>query len=430
MKFLVGITSLLCFSTLNAQTTTNSPYSYFGLGEQVSSNTQFHSQMGGLANGVSNSAFLNTTNPASLTSLNLTTFEIGGNGGFTSYKQNDLTNNFSSFNLSQLSLGMNVGEKLGVAFGILPETNIGYEITQPKKDIVFPGTPADTVGVTNSAYGKGGVSTILLGGAYKINPNLSVGVNFKYYFGNLIATTEQLFDNNKYASSRKENKVQVKDLGIDLGAQYKLDLNEEENIIFGATYRLNQDLNTTNSIFKHTLKHNSTSESTLDTIPNNGEEVDGSLNLPSRIGIGFTYNKIDKLTLGADINFTNWKGFSKNGVVDDRFKNSTEIIIGGAYTPNKNDIRSFWKRTEYRAGIRYNTGNISPLVNNQSLTPDEFGINFGIGLPIRKTRGTLSIGIEYGKKGTLEDNLVKENYFKTSISLTFRDKWFVRRKID
>jgi hypothetical protein len=425
---LLTVGGLLITSASYAQSSTASPYSAFGIGDKAKSNSNYHNTLGGLGNGISNGNYLNTTNPASYSNLKLSTFEFGILGSFENYKQDQTSSGFSTVNLSQLSLGMNVGEKMGFAFALSPESSIGYDITQAKKDVVFPGTPKDTVGVVNSFKGDGGVSSIMIGGAYKIMPNLSVGANVKYYFGNLEQSTNQEFDNNAYLSSRLENTLYVKDLVFDFGAQYTHQLNETKSLTLGVVYQPEANLNTEQTDYHYTFKHNSTSESKVDTISFGTK--DGSISLPGKIGFGLGYTIEDKLYLGADVNLYQWSGFTRNGISDDRYKNSTEIILGASYTPNKNDVRSFWKRSEYRLGMRYYTGHIAPNAPELSTTASEFGINFGIGLPIRKARGTLQIGFELGQRGTLENNLVKEQYFKTSLALTLRDRWFVRRKID
>jgi hypothetical protein len=62
-----------------------------------------------------------------------------------------------------------------------------------------------------------------------------------------------------------------------------------------------------------------------------------------------------------------------------------------------------------------------------------FGITFGMGLPIRSnvlrgSRSMLNIGLEYGKMGTTNENLIQENYFKIYLSATIFERWFIKRR--
>jgi len=60
----------------------------------------------------------------------------------------------------------------------------------------------------------------------------------------------------------------------------------------------------------------------------------------------------------------------------------------------------------------------------------EFGISFGAGFPFPKSKSTANFAIELGKKGTTDDNLVRNNYTKISLYLNLYDYWFVKRKFD
>ena len=78
----------------------------------------------------------------------------------------------------------------------------------------------------------------------------------------------------------------------------------------------------------------------------------------------------------------------------------------------------------YRAGIHFeNTG---LKINNESI--NEFGISFGVGLPVGSFFSNANLGIEVGQRGTTNQNLVKENFINLQISLSLNDRWFVKRK--
>ena len=53
---------------------------------------------------------------------------------------------------------------------------------------------------------------------------------------------------------------------------------------------------------------------------------------------------------------------------------------------------------------------------------NEFGISFGVGLPVGKELSTFNLGFEIGKRGTIDSGLVKENYFNFfNISLKIKN---------
>ena len=60
---------------------------------------------------------------------------------------------------------------------------------------------------------------------------------------------------------------------------------------------------------------------------------------------------------------------------------------------------------------------------------DDFGISFGVGLPLAGQLSNLNIGFELGKRGKVTDGLVRENYYNFRLSLSLADKWFKKREI-
>ena len=70
----------------------------------------------------------------------------------------------------------------------------------------------------------------------------------------------------------------------------------------------------------------------------------------------------------------------------------------------------------------------------------ESGINFGVGLPLvrgrsKLTSSELNFGFEISQRGTLGNNLLKENNFEVFVGIRFNpnvrlNPWFVKRKYD
>jgi hypothetical protein len=68
------------------------------------------------------------------------------------------------------------------------------------------------------------------------------------------------------------------------------------------------------------------------------------------------------------------------------------------------------------------------VVNNESI--DELGISFGVGVPVGRLFSNANIGFEIGQRGTTSSNLVQENFFNISLSLSLNDRWFEKRKFN
>ena len=69
-------------------------------------------------------------------------------------------------------------------------------------------------------------------------------------------------------------------------------------------------------------------------------------------------------------------------------------------------------------------------LNVNSETINEFGISFGVGLPVGRRFSNANIGVEIGKRGTTDNNLIQENFINLQISLSLNDRWFEKRKYD
>ncbi len=80
----------------------------------------------------------------------------------------------------------------------------------------------------------------------------------------------------------------------------------------------------------------------------------------------------------------------------------------------------------YRAGIRFEDTGLK--IKNESI--NEFGISFGVGLPVGRFFSNANLGIEIGKRGTTNQNLIEENFINFQISLSLNDRWFVKRKFN
>jgi hypothetical protein len=108
------------------------------------------------------------------------------------------------------------------------------------------------------------------------------------------------------------------------------------------------------------------------------------------------------------------------------YENASTFAVGGFYTPNRSSFESYFKRITYRAGLRLDKTGM--VINNTDI--NNFGITFGLGLPLGNNLSNLNLGFELGRRGTTSADLIEESYFKLSIGLSLNDQWFQKRKIN
>ena len=131
--------------TVNAQSGTNSPYSQYGLGVLSDQSQGFSRGMNGLGLGLRFSNQVNTLNPASYSAVDSLTmiFDAGLSGQVTNFKETTLKNGVpvtKKLNANNSDFEYVVGSfrlfpKIGMAFGILPYTNIGYNYQRYEEQI-------------------------------------------------------------------------------------------------------------------------------------------------------------------------------------------------------------------------------------------------------------------------------------------------------
>ena len=150
--------------------------------------------------------------------------------------------------------------------------------------------------------------------------------------------------------------------------------------------------------------------------------------MPKSIGGGFAFEKNEKFLIAADVYWQNWAKLNMFGVKDS-LKNSLRGSLGLQIVPNPTDFNNYFKRVKYRLGISYAQTYLQ--LNGKQLS--DFGVSFGAGFPIRKSqsdfsKGMVNVAFEIGQRGTTAVNLIKEDYFRFTLSMSIYDFWFRQQK--
>jgi long-subunit fatty acid transport protein len=415
---LIVFVALVSLNTV-AQEGSASPYSFYGVGEIKFRGTVENKSMGGISM-YSDSIHLNMLNPASLGKLKMTNFNIGGNQKFTTLKTSEEEAKGSTTTLDYIAVGLPMG-KLAMSFGLMPYSSVGYKtgFTDPT-----------TAEIGEGRYeGSGGINRGFVAAGYQLTDKLSLGLELNYSFGKI--TTEAIeitSDEPDHYDTMETNETSLNGLGLNLGINYTTKLNNNLEFVSGLTYSPQVNLDSENYRRLSSIKFNSNGQvsGVRDIIESDTEVID--IDLPSKLTLGAGIGKHKKWFAGIDIstigtNKLNNRTFN-NSETD--FKNATRVALGGFYIPKYNSLTNYGSRITYRAGMRYeNTGLV---IRNEDI--NEFGISFGVGLPVGRKLSNVNLGFEYGSRGTTTSNLVKENFINLNISLSLNDKWFQKRKID
>ena len=218
----------------------------------------------------------------------------------------------------------------------------------------------------------------------------------------------------------------MNDVFLEYGLQYHKAINDKENIILGITYTPETKINVSYDALTQRLLNN-IYQTVKDTISTITDEKTNFI-MPSKIGIGLSYNIDKKFDIELNVVSQQWKDYLFNNKKDS-LTNSLYSSLGIEYCP-KYGATAFFKKLQYRTGVYFSQLNLK--LNNNKI--NQYGMSFGIGIPITsKTEGEyvtsyLNLGYELGERGTTKDGLIKENYNIFRVGFTFNDIWFIKRK--
>jgi hypothetical protein len=478
---------------LFAQVNTFSPYSRFGLGE-LNQNTFAHNQaMGGTCIALKpDSLFpimINVGNPASYSLIKFATFEVGGNfktSYFTTSSSPQVTKWTTNFNYG--TLGFPIRSRGGAAFGIMPYTNVGYNM----QNVVNEPNIGD---VSYNYNGEGGFNKVFAGygvqplkarlakfrtreakkakegnaisrGSYKFREvmnelasDFSMGFNANYIFGSTLNYVDVRYPNSlTYYNTIRERTVRINDFTGNFGLQtaftidsartrvkrkdtshvsigrHKRALNDKIKFVFGYYMALNNSMRARYDLVSYNYYLNGNGRIVPKDTVLRFLDQHGRINLPLEQGFGIGFKKGEKLNIVMDYAVTDWSHFKMFDYAN-TLKNNMRASIGVNYVPDKYLLGkgTYFKRVQYRAGAFYNSGYLD--INTTNITT--YGVTAGLSLPIgiRSGTGLMNVGVQYGTTGTQNNNLIKDNFIRVNFGFTFNstyleDLWFRKFKYD
>lgn len=431
IKKIILVFSLVFSFKAFAQEGTASPYSYYGVGSVKFKGTIENRSMGGLSI-YNDSIHVNLKNPSGYTGNNIkyynaesrpVKFSMGGTYTDLQLESTTEKDNASTATFDYLALVLPLG-KFGAGFGIIPYSSVGYKLESKVND--------------NLDYrftGEGGLNKVFFGLAYQFTKSLSLGVDASYNFGNTrdyaLKFTYDEFGEYTQFLTEEFNRSDLSGMSYNFGINYKTYITDKFELVLAATYAPEVSLNSENIRTFSTVTYNPFTETTVsvDTEEVNLESrglAESSVNLPSKYSFGAGIGQPRIWFLGAEYTQVNTNDFNNPliNIGNSKFVNAETWSIGGFIVPDYNSFSKYWKRIVYRAGLRYSDVGLN--INNQNI--NEFGINFGVGLPLGGTFSNANIGFEFGERGTTTADLIKEKYFNIHLSLSLNSRWFQKRK--
>lgn len=406
-------------SSALAQSSSVSPYSRFGPGELLFNGFAHQRAMGGTAVAQANAARLNLANPATLRYDSLMVFEFGLLNESLDLQQNDLASRKVNSRLDYLVVGLPVlRNRIGMAFGFIPQTGSGYSIRS--------GTQLDSLNSYTTTYeGTGGYNRYFIASGFRITQNLSFGATASYIFGSTQQNRDILFSNSNYMGTRVRDNTVIKDFLFDFGLHWRSTFNETHTLSIGVSGSMERKLNANRTFLWENFRPNAFGTPVAKDTVIFREKERGLVTMPLFWALGVQVAKMDKWLLQSDLRFQQWSKYSSFDS-NDSLKNSMRVAIGGQYVDDPKGTK-FLQRIQFRAGLYHGRSFLN--IRNTDITDN--GITIGAGLPLRKAfQSMVNIAIEAGQRGTIDNDLIRERYFRVILGLTFNENWFQKKRYE
>ena len=421
MKKLFVLTLVAAAYLADAQSIGNSPYAAYGVGDVKYDNTVENAAMGGISTAYItdfNSSF-NFKNPAANENLMLTSIKVEGTNenNFFRSDYNDVKATKHSTYLSNISIAFPLSSKVKFGLGYQPYSSKRY-------NLLYTENVGNDVLKANNFRGEGTLSTVQGALSYQINRALAVGFRTNFYFGNMYDIDELTYSNAELINGY-ETKNKVTNFNFTLGATYQKKYDNDRKLTLGATSTFGNttDMETTytNSTYYYTTGNTKVYDDIIEQRSSSSKNL-----IPFEASVGAGFGHSTRWFVGSQVDYKSGEDilFAGNSF---QLQDSYRIAAGGWILPNANNFRNYFQRVIYRYGAYYEKGNLQINGNNIN----KFALTFGATLPFKNSSVSrmsgLDVGVELGKRGTLQNNLINQNFINFRIGFNFADKWFIKR---
>ncbi|MFN3872620.1 MAG: hypothetical protein ACK4R9_06435 [Ignavibacterium sp.] len=409
MKFNFLLIFILLTSLSYAQS--SSPYTRYGIGDLKYSFSARQQGMGQLGVSLLDKAHISTTNPASWSDFNRTRIEFG-----LAYNGVSISNNINSYYTAETEIegftfGFPVSSEygIGIAAGLIPYSRISYKAVQNYQS-------SDTLisDYSINYEGKGGLSKLFIGSSYRLPFNFSIGATLDYYFGNLNYYSTLKFKNEDNYTAEYNLSYRPTGFGTTIGF-ISSNLNEILKTEFLSDVRLGGSINYISKLDTDTIL-TTTSSILVDTIAQSRTKIE----IPLRINLGLSFIIGKNYLVTIDYSSQNFNDYKIAGNKINELRDGFKFSTGFEFLPTTQLGMTFWERVNWRFGLSYEK---TPYYfRNTGI--DQFSVSSGLTFPLGSDN-SIDLALQYSLRGTTENNLLKENFIKLNLGISFGELWFL-----
>ena len=146
----------------------------------------------------------------------------------------------------------------------------------------------------------------------------------------------------------------------------------------------------------------------------------GTVSVPSQMSFGITNVFARKYVVSGDFITQDWSGTKEESSLNVELSSSYRAGLGFEILPSQ-DAVSLFDRLTYRVGGFYEK-NYYTVSGNDINT---WGVRAGLSIPIGQYN-SIDLGVNYSRRGTTENGLVKDQLLNFTASVNFGELWFIR----
>ncbi|HUX84245.1 MAG TPA: hypothetical protein VMV20_03365 [Chitinophagaceae bacterium] len=387
-----------------------SPFSQFGIGDIDYRDYGRTDGIGSTGIALTSPKYMNNLNPASYSSIETKAFlfEMSLREKTLSYRdQSNPSHSGSDLNFEKVAFGFRVAPFWTTGLGIKPFSTVDYQVATLKN------VSGSNDQFRSTATGNGGVTNLYWTNAFNIGKHLAIGISSSYLFGS-INQNEALLGTSTQDSLTVQQTSFLRGAYFQGGLLYLGRLGSHYKLGLGVVYNAKTPLRIDNNTYVE-----GGGGDTLKGFTN----LVGFFELPQYYGAGISLTHNDRFTLAADYKYYRWSDLN---VVTPFYSlvNASRFSLGGEYSyfqPNSGD---YFEKYFLQAGLFYENSYLQ--VNGQQL--QSYGLTLGTGLPNKSNSIYFNIGMEVGRRGTISNGLIQENYFMLKLNIVVRTPWFIRSK--
>jgi len=379
-------------------------YSSYGFGLSSPAVSARYLALGQTGIAIPDSISLNISNPALWDGF-MTTSAQGQLGASTFSTSSGLPGATQSQFLG-FSFKFPIGKDAGFAMGITPYSRMKGKLSISDSTEFYD----SMVNYSSEVDVEGGISEFFLGGGYRVNPRLSLGLKTRLFFGSYLTRMATDVDDDGSVNSYYREYAVVKGSLLEFGAYW---ISQSRKLELGATYTQNLKFN----YYQHFDYY----------FGNDTTMAAQSLKFPTTFQFGLRRKLGESLAFSADLAYSLVSSslFNEFNIVNtSSTQNPIYVGVGLERLPASRMNTSYWQKIALRTGAFYKT---EAVYQSDKLT--ETGVSFGIGVPFNHYSNRIDLAVVASiRDGFLSDTIGQEKLLSFYVSVTTGELWFKRFK--